>query len=64
MVGTKEMEPHPNVSRAMYGDLIKSSKEKYGMEMLFTDFLCYRGPSMAGYTVRFFHNALFFLCVY
>eukprot|EP00037_Helgoeca_nana_P024134 m.255082 g.255082 ORF g.255082 m.255082 type:complete len:849 (+) comp26544_c0_seq1:10-2556(+) len=50
MVGKGEMEPHPTVSRQMYGDLIGEASERYAMEMLFTDFLCYRGPSMAAYT--------------
>lgn len=42
-------EPHPNTSRLFYGEIIKESKEKYNMEMLFTDFLCYRGPTMGQY---------------
>ena len=49
MVGHEEMEPHPNVSYAMYSDIIGNAARKYGMEMLFTDFLCYRGPSMQQY---------------
>eukprot|EP01043_Picozoa_sp_COSAG02_P072297 COSAG02_NODE_13565_length_1378_cov_8.112588_1_plen_343_part_01 len=43
------VEPHPNTSRLFYGEIIKESKEKYNMEMLFTDFLCYRGPTMGQY---------------
>lgn len=50
MVGKGEMEPHPNVSYEMYSDLIGASRDKYNMEHLFTDFLCYRGPSMGAYT--------------
>jgi len=43
---TKSNEPHPTASRKMYGDLIGNSKKKFNMDMLFTDFLCYRGPMM------------------
>lgn len=48
--GKDEMEPHPTESRRMYGDIMGAAKELYSMEMLFTDFLCYRGPSMAAYS--------------
>ena len=43
---TKSNEPHPNASYAMYFDIIANAKAKYNMEMLFTDFLCYRQPEM------------------
>ena len=33
----------------MYSDLIGAAKDKYNMEMLFTDFLCYRQPAMEQY---------------
>ena len=46
---TKNNEPHPNASFRMYGDLIRNATKKYNMEMLFTDFLCYRGPAMGQY---------------
>ena len=46
---TKENEPHPNASHAMYHDIIGRAKARFNMEMLFTDFLCYRGPSMQAY---------------
>ena len=42
-------EPHPNTSYAMYSDLIKDAKRKYRMEMLFTDFLHFRGGAMERY---------------
>lgn len=45
----KNNEPHPTTSYLMYSDLIKNAKEKYNMEMLFTDFLCYRQPAMEQY---------------
>jgi hypothetical protein len=50
MVGKGEMEPHPTESERMYSDLIGNASQKYNMEMLFTDFLCYRGPSMGTVT--------------
>lgn len=49
MVGRGEMEPHPNASLHMYSDIIGNASSRYNMEMLFTDFLCYRGPSMGQY---------------
>jgi hypothetical protein len=54
MVGRGEMEPHPTESLRMYGDLIGNATQKYNMEMLFTDFLCYRcdGAWRGGSLVR------------
>jgi hypothetical protein len=46
----KQNEPHPTASLTMYSDLIGNASEKYSMEMLFTDFLCYRGPEMGSYS--------------
>ena len=46
---TKQNEPHPNASYTMYSDLMRAAKSDYNMQGLFTDFLCYRGPAMAGY---------------
>ena len=43
------LEPHPNQSYAFYSDLWGNAVANYGMTMLFTDFLCYRGPSMGVY---------------
>ena len=43
------LEPHPNQSEAFYSDLLGTLKDQYSMQMLFTDFLCYRGPGMAIY---------------
>ena len=42
----KQNEPHPNTSRLFYSDIIGAAAQRYRMKMLFTDFLCYRGPSM------------------
>lgn len=36
------MEPHPNTSLKFYTDLFQYNQEHFNMEMLFTDFLCYR----------------------
>lgn len=44
------MEPHPNSSLAFYSKLWGNAVEKWNMEQLFTDFLCYRGPAMATYS--------------
>ena len=43
------MEPHPNTTLEFYTDLFQYNQEHFNMEHLFTDFLCYRGPSMAQY---------------
>ena len=48
MVGRGEVEPHPTESYRFYSDLIANAVKRYNMEMLFTDFLCYRGPTMQG----------------
>ena len=40
---------HPNISYAFHSDVFGHAVTNYGMEMLFTDFLCYRGPSMNQY---------------
>lgn len=45
----KNNEPHPTTSYLMYNELISAAKERYNMEMLFTDFLCYRQPAMEQY---------------
>ena len=42
-------EPHPNVSQAFYTHVFSNATQLYGMTMLFTDFLCFRGPSMAAF---------------
>ena len=39
-------EPLPTVARAFYSDLWGHAVEHYGMEVLFTDFLAYRGPAL------------------
>tara|TARA_B110000208_G_scaffold99672_1_gene124410 strand:- start:239 stop:1927 length:1689 start_codon:yes stop_codon:yes gene_type:complete len=39
-------DAHPNASRAFYGEVWGNAVKEFGMEMLFTDFLCYRGPAM------------------
>ena len=46
---TKAQEPHPNASYALYSDIIGEAARQYGMQMLFTDFLCFRGPAMQAY---------------
>ena len=43
------LEPHPNESAAFHADVFGHAAREYGMAMLFTDFLCYRGPSMGAY---------------
>ena len=43
------LEPNPNESFAFHADLLKYQRDAFGLEMLFTDFLCYRGPGMAAY---------------
>ena len=43
------LEPHPNESAAFHADVFGHAARAYGMAMLFTDFLCYRGPGMAAY---------------
>jgi hypothetical protein len=43
------LEPHPNTSYQFYTDLFRYNQQHFNMEMLFTDFLCYRGPSMGSY---------------
>ena len=43
------MEPHPNTTLEFYTDLFQYNQEHFNMEHLFTDFLCYRRPSMAQY---------------
>jgi hypothetical protein len=43
------MEPHPNTSYAFYTALFEYNQVHFNMEQLFTDFLCYRGPSMGSY---------------
>lgn len=45
----KPSEPHPNVSYDFYKSIFGNAHEKWNMEMLFTDFLCYRGPEMGQY---------------
>ena len=46
------LEPHPSVAAAFYADLWGNAVRRFGMKMLFTDFLCYRGPAMAKYQAR------------
>ena len=40
---------HPNISYDFYKSIFGNAHEKWNMEMLFTDFLCYRGPEMGQY---------------
>jgi hypothetical protein len=49
VLGSIHIEPHPNVSFKFYSDLIGATKEKYNMEMLFTDFLTFRQPGMEAF---------------
>ena len=37
------MEPHPNASLTFHHDVFQHAQQHYNMQMLFTDFLCYRG---------------------
>ena len=39
----KNNEPHPNASYAFYRHILGNAAAKYGMKMLFTDFLYARG---------------------
>ena len=45
----KPSEPHPNISYDFYKSIFGNANAKWNMEMLFTDFLCYRGPEMGMY---------------
>ncbi len=45
----KPSEPHPNVSYDFYKSIFGNANKQWNMEMLFTDFLCYRGPEMGQY---------------
>ena len=40
------LEPAPSAALGFYSELWSHAVREYGMAMLFTDFLCYRGPAM------------------
>lgn len=48
-IGSNNFEPHPNDSYKFYSHAFSNATQLFGMKMLFTDYLCYRGPSMAGF---------------
>lgn len=49
MVGSGQLEPHPNASAAFYSFLLDKAGKQWNMGMLFTDFLIHRGPGMLPY---------------
>jgi hypothetical protein len=47
MVGSTYMEPHPNVSLGFHRDIYGNAAARFGMEMVFFDYLQLRGKMMA-----------------